>query len=273
MLVSLVLQVLILLASRSKPKHWTHALSNPGRGSSIMFESVGSIQDKLLGSIQYKSVGLANLEMLGCSECFAMRHSEGEEQLLDKILACSGPYLFVGVRQEGTDIFHIGAFGNATEVTRVTSHNLPNLSNGVYWYLTPGYSFGFLNSTDLQQAPIDAGTTGSEFRMSWSLSPTDRQEGYRVGSLVLNGSKSSLQKFSRTIFNCPKSEYTLLPRQSSEVARSDMSIGTKVDTFATSSNQPDLREGRYQELHIHIIHFCCNIAYHVVNEKNIAFYE
>lgn len=244
MLLSLVLNVLILLSTWSE--HSTDAYP---------------------GSIQYESVSLSSLSTLGCRECFALRHSE-EQLLSDKILACPGPNLFVGVLSKGSDTFLLGAFGNASEITQVTPNDSPNLSNGVYWYFTPGYSFGFLNSVDLQQTPIDTGTTGFSSRMSWSLSPTDRQEGYRVGSLVLNGSRSVVQKFSRTIFNCPKSEYILPPLQSTQSAGLDVSAGMKADSIAISSSEPDLSTGLHKEVPSHFQPLCCHVIYHLFKCSN-----
>jgi hypothetical protein len=227
MLVSLVLHVLTLLITWSE--YSSHAYP---------------------GSIQYKSVGLSSLSNLGCSECLAMSHSRSKEQSLsDKILACSGPYLFVGVLPEGEDAFELGAFGKAFEILEMTPQNVTNYSAGVYWYFTPGYSFGFLDNTDLQQTPIDTGMTSSKYRMSWSLSPTDRQEGYRVGSLVLNGSKSAGQKYSRAIFNCPAerghSNHPNRPADSAEGA--EPVLGITVDPIESSSSQPNPSKGSYQQ--------------------------
>ena len=228
MLVSLVLHVLTLLITWSE--YSSHAYP---------------------GSIQYKSVGLSSLSKLGCSECFAMHDSKSKEQSLsDKILACSGPYLFVGLLPNGVDVFQLGAFGKASEILDMTPQNTTNYSSGVYWYFTPGYSFGFLDSTDLQQTPIDTGMTGSMYRMSWSLSPTDRQEGYRVGSLVLNGSKSAEQKYSRTIFNCPAEKgHSHHPYRPTDLAVIAEPVhGITVDPIASSSTQPNPSRGTYQQL-------------------------
>jgi hypothetical protein len=224
MLVSLVLQVLTLLITWSE--YSSHAYP---------------------GSIEYKSVGLSSLSNLGCSECLAMSHSKSKEQSLsDKILACSGPYLFVGVLAEGEDVFELGAFGKASEILEITPLNITNYSDGVYWYFTPSYSFGFLDNTDLQQTPIDTGVTGSMYRMSWSLSPTDRQEGYRVGSLVLNGSKSAKQKYSRTIFNCPAERgHSHHPNRPADPAEGVV-YGIAVDPIAASSTQPTPSKGSNQ---------------------------
>ena len=227
MLVSLVLHVLTLLITWSE--YSSHAFP---------------------GSIQYKSAGLSSLSNLGCSECLSMSLSKSKEQSLsDKILACSGPYLFVGVLPEGEDVFELGEFGKASEILEMTPLNITNYSSGVYWYFTPDYSFGFLDNTDLQQTPIDTGMTGSKYRMSWSLSPTDRQEGYRVGSLVLNGSKSAGQKYSRTIFNCPAeighSHHLNGPSDPAEGA--GPVYGIAVDPIASSSTQPNPSKGVYQQ--------------------------
>ena len=92
---------------------------------------------------------------------------------------------------------HLGAFALASDVQQITALNTPHLSNGVYWYFTPGKSFGFLGDTDLHQEPAgDTGTTNIEARLSWNLD--NGNSGYRAGIYT-----ESNKKLLKLIYNCP----------------------------------------------------------------------
>jgi hypothetical protein len=114
------------------------------------------------------------------------------------INACSGPYLFVGAISSVSSTYLVGAFGSATEVLRQTALNTPHLSGGVYWYNTPGQSFGFLNGTDLQQQSADTGSSDAAYRLSWHVDGSSG--GYRAGIYLGLNSDTTWRK---SIYNCP----------------------------------------------------------------------
>ena len=138
------------------------------------------------------------------SQCTICYDAPYEQQTFSKdIILCAGPVLFVGVRKGSSWWFwvkktmHLGAFALASEVHQTTALNTPHLSNGVYWYFTPGKSFGFLSDTDLHQEPTgDTGTTNIEARLSWNLD--NGYGGYRAGADT--EFNYNLYKF---IYNCP----------------------------------------------------------------------
>lgn len=117
------------------------------------------------------------------------------------ILACKGPYLFVGARIIlNPTVFAIGAYGAASEVQQPTQLNTPHLSDGVYWYLTGGYSFGFADEDIgefINQAPADITSVGGRSRLSWVLD--QNIGGYRAGSAV--GLDNEIF-FRKQIYNC-----------------------------------------------------------------------
>ena len=76
--------------------------------------------------------------------------------------------------------------------------NTPNLSNGVYWYFTPGKSFGFLRDTELIQEPtVDIGTENADSRLSWNL---DNGIGGDRAGLYSNLKYESV--YRKLIYNC-----------------------------------------------------------------------
>ena len=129
------------------------------------------------------------------SECSLCYEDEGWKRTFSiNIINCAGPVLFVGAMVRWwwpSDAYRmrLGAFALASEVHQTTVLNTPHLSNGVYWYFTPGKSFGFLADMDLQQEPTaDTGTTNADVRLSWNLD---------------NGHGGCLLYFRKIIYNCP----------------------------------------------------------------------
>ena len=106
------------------------------------------------------------------------------------------PYVFVGAAHR-TNII-LGAFALISDIKKATPLNTPYLSNGVYWYNTSGYSFGFLDSTDLNQNPYDIGTSSPESRLSWTFDQDGG--GGRAGSIM----DSSVYSLGRVIYACPE---------------------------------------------------------------------
>ena len=143
--------------------------------------------------IQYDSVAMDDLNS-ECSLCY--EDGTWKRTFSINIINCAGPVLFVGGTVEmwwPSNKMQLGAFALASEVHQTTVLNTPHLSNGVYWYFTPGKSFGFLADMDLQQEPTaDMSTTNDESRLSWNLD--NGQGGYRTGE------NTGLKKF---IYNCP----------------------------------------------------------------------
>ena len=135
----------------------------------------------------------------GCSLCYEDPYSERTASFM--IINCAGPVLFVGAMKSWwwlwqTKKMYLGAFALASEVHQTTVLNTPHLSNGVYWYFTPGKSFGFLADMDLQQEPAeDTGTTNADVRLSWNLD--NGRENDRAG---VHDGERDMTKF---IYNCP----------------------------------------------------------------------
>ena len=153
--------------------------------------------------IKYYSVNDYGLETGGCTICFDGYYEN--EIYSEDILNCDGPVLFVGAQGRYMSDFWdrdflLGAFGLASEVHHFTVLNKPHESNGVYWYFTPGKSFGFLGDDTLEQATADIGDTNPRSRLSWNLS---KYGGYRVGNNLRLG--ETVDYYRKRIYNCPLS--------------------------------------------------------------------
>jgi hypothetical protein len=157
-----------------------------------------------LSGIQHNSVTLDDLATAGCRECFSVWYSSNRPTVSD-IYKCTGPYLFVGALIDERNLFQVGAYGKSEDILLSNPANTTNLSNGVHWYFSPGYSFGFLNSADLTKNPLEEGTSLTDSKMLWSLIPT---------SATSNEERQILQNYRKTIFNCPDPELMSLSEQS-----------------------------------------------------------
>ena len=177
---------------------------------SLLFLPLSSALLTIPYGIQYKNMAEDWLGSQGCSLCFDALYEEAAYS--EDILSCAGPVLFVGAKDErmlrmdcaGYDgpyywsqQFILGAFGLASEIHKFTVLNTPHESNGVYWYFTPGKSFGFLSDSDLHQATADIGYTNPYTRLSWNLS---KYGGYRLGISIPSDDEYS---FRKRIYSCP----------------------------------------------------------------------
>ena len=134
----------------------------------------------------------------GCVECYSKGY--GSPTNSSDLERCRGPYFFVCAQKlvfRKTNII-VGAFGAAAEVQTVTARNSPNLFNGVYWYYTPGESFGFLNDTNLMQNKGDTGTSYPASRLSWILD--SGVGGYRAGKKI---NPLYEERYFKIILDCP----------------------------------------------------------------------
>ena len=153
--------------------------------------------------IKHNSVSEDGLASGQCSLCFDAPYEK--ETYSEDILSCAGPVLFVGAQGRYMSDFWdldllLGAFGLASEVHHFTVLNKPHESNGVYWYFTPGKSFGFLGDDTLEQATADIGTTNPGSRLSWNLS---KHGGYRAGNNLRLS--ETVDYYRKRIYNCPLS--------------------------------------------------------------------
>ncbi|CAF0922766.1 unnamed protein product [Brachionus calyciflorus] len=83
-----------------------------------------------------------------------------------------------------SDFLDLVACGNCFQILTNTTLNTPKLVGSVYWYLTPGKSFGFSPSFKITQATSDTYNESDPLRLSWHIDQP--LGGWRLGSLTLN---------------------------------------------------------------------------------------
>ena len=94
--------------------------------------------------------------------------------------------LCVGGSDKTGTTLQLLACGNCFVITNPTVTNKPVLENGVYWYFTPGKSFGYSPVYEISQSnsdpidtPVHNSGTGGDKRLSWHT--TGSNGGWRLG--------------------------------------------------------------------------------------------
>ena len=174
---------------------------------SLLFLPLSSAVFTIPYGIQQDSVKEDDLNS-ECSICYFAHHEQPTSS--EDILSCTGPVLFVGAQDWNrwwwwTDkTMYTGAFALVSAVHKTTALNTPHLSNGVYWYFTPGKSFGFRGDTDLHQDPEgdtgDLNSRTSVKHLSWTL---NGRGGYRPGFTGDEFIATDDEFFEKRIYNCP----------------------------------------------------------------------
>ena len=138
---------------------------------------------------------VSQLQSFGCSLCYQV--SYGTATTLSNINGCTGPYIFVGALASSSSAnFVLGAFAPQTSATTQTARNQPNLINGVYWYCTSGYSFGFSDVYSINQDFCDFADLSDRMKLCWHIGGGG---GYRAGNTIDLNSNTIFQK---VLYNC-----------------------------------------------------------------------
>ncbi|CAF1643640.1 unnamed protein product, partial [Adineta ricciae] len=121
----------------------------------------------------------------GWSLCFNNTYADTMDQLsLSTILSsCNKTKLLLGCRQVNTVKLTVAAMGNRADVLYdcSTIENCTQIANGVGWYYSDSYSWGFVNGSDaVERNSCDTGSTNDAYRLCWH---TDGGSGgYRCGT-------------------------------------------------------------------------------------------
>ncbi|KAI8471087.1 MAG: hypothetical protein J3K34DRAFT_468555 [Monoraphidium minutum] len=104
--------------------------------------------------------------------------------------------VLVGCALVGAPTMRVAAAGPLSVVSAKTALNTPVQSGGVWWYWTTGWSFGFSESSSINQNQADVSNLGSNLRVSWH----EDFYGWRCGSLY---SLSSSTSYLKIIYSAP----------------------------------------------------------------------
>ncbi|CAF1081140.1 unnamed protein product [Brachionus calyciflorus] len=110
---------------------------------------------------------------------------------LAKSNCCSNSILCVGGGSADSVILNLVACGNCLQILTNTTVNIPNLVGSVYWYMTPGVSFGFSPIYSITQNSADTYNTSDPLRLSWHFN----SGGWRLGTLTSLDSDTRYKKY------------------------------------------------------------------------------
>ncbi|UJR19800.1 hypothetical protein I4U23_022933 [Adineta vaga] len=107
---------------------------------------------------------------------------------------CNKNKLLLGCRPVNTTILIVAAMGNRNDVLYncSMSTSCTNVANGVGWYYSDSYSWGFISGDDtVLRNSCDTGSTNAAYRLCWH---TQNNGGYRCGSAIGLNSDSTWEK-------------------------------------------------------------------------------
>ncbi|CAF4217853.1 unnamed protein product, partial [Adineta steineri] len=122
------------------------------------------------------------------SQCYTATYAAnmGTANLNTILSACNKNMLLLGCRQSGHTIMDVAAMGYRADVLYncATTSNCRNVANGVGWYYSDVYSWGFANGTDsVTRSTCDTSSTNPGYRLCWC---TQNNAGYRCGSAMIS---------------------------------------------------------------------------------------
>jgi hypothetical protein len=141
--------------------------------------------------------------LTGWTECFSDFYGENSAALSDILASCNQDRLLLGCRIAGSDTLLVAA--NAprqdTLFDCATEQNCTSVSNGVGWYFSGSWSWGFARAGQpVQRSSCDIESNDPNGRLCWHTSADTLSSGWRCGDATsLNGSF----EFERVVFTAP----------------------------------------------------------------------
>jgi len=130
------------------------------------------------------------LDMAGWQVCWTGRYG-GSEPIAPILEECNGAQLALACRPAGADNLTLVAMGDRADVLHDCANQRDCLheANGVAWYYSDSYSWGFVFPGDgVSRSSCDtAQGQHPELRMCWHSSNGNITSGYRCGTTMLNG--------------------------------------------------------------------------------------
>ncbi|UJR10947.1 hypothetical protein I4U23_015132 [Adineta vaga] len=126
----------------------------------------------------------------GWSLCYNATYSSSMTSLdISTILSsCNQAKLLLGCREVNNETLAVAAMGNRADVLYDcnTTSSCTHVANGVGWYFSDSYSWGFVNGSDtVSRSSCDTQNTNAEYRLCWH---TKANGGYRCGATTNTGS-------------------------------------------------------------------------------------
>jgi hypothetical protein len=130
------------------------------------------------------NVPVTDLTSGGFQECFRGEFNQ-TVPIADVLNACSDAILLMGCRRTGQPNLQVAAMGERAEVLTDVGNgrNAFHDHNGVSWYYSPTYSWGFFEpGTGVSRNSCDTASNTRDHRMCWHTSNNRLNGGYRCGA-------------------------------------------------------------------------------------------
>jgi hypothetical protein len=102
----------------------------------------------------------------------------------------------LGCRPIGNALLNVAAMGLRADVfyNCSTNQNCTNIANGVGWYFSDNWSWGFVNNNDaVTRTQCDVGSINSNYRLCWHTLPSN-YGGFRCGNMTYLNSDTTYER-------------------------------------------------------------------------------
>jgi len=151
--------------------------------------------------------GLSTALLTGWSQCYVEAYGEAKTPVADVQKACSGSLVMLACRAKGSSTLQLAAYAPRADVffdTGSGGNDMPHAANGVGWYYSPRYSWGFApqgaaitrSSCDIEDSTIKSGVDGDK-RLCWHTQQDRIAGGWRCGR---NDNLNADTSFERVMF-------------------------------------------------------------------------
>ncbi len=133
---------------------------------------------------------VAEDSLTGWRRCWTGLYGENQPSIAQILAACPGDQMLLGCRPVGQANLSLAAMGNRADVLFDCGQDpaCVHAANGVGWYFSDSYSWGFVPAGEpVQRNSCDVGQGQAQLRMCWHTGGANINSGYRCGDNSLNG--------------------------------------------------------------------------------------
>lgn len=154
--------------------------------------AAASAQAALLPSGVHNDVALATVTgQWGFTPCYSASYGSYGPTVASVLNGCQGDYLMLAARRTGSTVFEVLAAAERADVIFNTgASNTTHNANGVAWYFSDNWSWGFASAGDLVNRD-SCDTNGSSWsgtperdRLCWHTGGGQMNGGWRAGSFI-----------------------------------------------------------------------------------------
>jgi hypothetical protein len=162
----------------------------------VNVESLGPPTNLSFAGVQ-NNVSVSSVTGGGFTECYRDTYANTGTPLATIQAQCSQSVLIMSCRVTGASTLSVAAMGLRSEVFTNTgdSNNVTHTHNGVGWYFSNSYSWGFVPGGEaVTRGSCDTTNTGSNNRLCWHTGGNTINGGWRCGSTTSLNSSTAWER-------------------------------------------------------------------------------